>query len=176
MTEPSVPLTDLSEAQRAQAYSRLRIIRPAVENGVSQAQIARTHNIPASTVQRWVKRYREQGIGGLADAGRSDKGTSRRLPPDSIALVKELALQTPLRPVAEIHRQVIAIAQEQGWNPPSYARVRQIFVDTHIMNIAQLARVSTETVSRVLYQKPDVDPAARARVMRIVEEQGFMPN
>lgn len=176
MTEPSVPLADLSEAQRVQAYSRLRIIRPAVENGISQAQIARTHNIPASTIQRWVKRYNEKGIAGLADAGRSDKGTSRRLPPDSIALVKELALQTPLRPVAEIHRQVIAIAQEQGWNPPSYARIRQIFVDTHIMNIAQLAEVSTETVSRVLNQKSDVDPVARTRVLRIVEEQGFMPN
>src|SRR5260370_1626725 len=108
MTESPVPLTALSETQRAQAYTRLRIIRPAVENGVSQAQIARTHNVPASTVQRWVKRYREKGIAGLADAGRSDKGTSRRLPPDGIALLKELALQTPLRPVAEIHRQVTA--------------------------------------------------------------------
>lgn len=176
MTETPVSPTDLSEVQRAQAYSRLKIIRSAVEDGVSQAQIARIHNVPASTIQRWVKRYCEQGIAGLADAGRSDKGTSRRLPPDSIALVKELALQSPPRPVAEIHRQVIAIAQEQGWNPPSYARVRQIFVDTHITNIAQLAEVSTETVSRVLNQKPDVDPVARTRVLRIMDEQGFMPN
>ena len=176
MTEPAVPLTDLSEAQRAQAYARLRIIRPAVEDGISQAQIARTHNVPASTVQRWVKRYREQGIAGLADAGRSDKGTSRRLHPGGIALVKELALQTPLYPVAEIHRQVTAIAQEQGWIPPSYARVRQIFVDTHIMNIARLAGVSAETVSHVLDQKPDVDPIIRKRILQIVEEQGFMPN
>src|SRR5215469_16328183 len=121
MTEPQVSLTDLTEAQRAQAYSRLRIIRPALEDGVSQAQVARTHNAPASTVQRWVKRYREKGIAGLADAGRSDKGTSRRLSADTITLVKKLALQTPLRPIATIHRQITEIAQEQGWNPPSYA-------------------------------------------------------
>src|SRR5215471_1354965 len=106
MTESPVSLRDLSEAQRAQAYSRFRIIRPVLEDGVSQAQVAHTHDVPASTVQRWVQRYREQGIAGLADAGRSDKGTSRRLSPDTIALVKGMALQTPLRPIVAIHRQV----------------------------------------------------------------------
>lgn len=176
MAEPSVSLTDLSEGQRVQAYTRFKIIRPVVEDGVSQAQIARTHDVPVSTIQRWVKRYREKGIVGLADAGRSDKGTSRRLSPDAVALVKKLALQTPLLPVATIHRQVTEIAKEQGWNPPSYARVRQIFVDAHTTNIARLAGVSTATVSRVLNQKPDVDPATRERILRIMEEQGFVPN
>src|SRR5579883_719725 len=176
MAEPSVSLTDLSEGQRVQAYTRFKIIRPVVEDGVSQAQIARTHDVPVSTIQRWVKRYREKGIVGLADAGRSDKGTSRRLSPDAIALVKKLALQTPLLPVATIHRQVTEIAKEQGWNPPSYARVRQIFVDAHTTNIARLAGVSTATVSRVLNQKPDVDPATRERILRIMEEQGFVPS
>lgn len=42
MTEPFVPLTALSEAQRAQAFERFTIIRPALEEGVSQAQVART--------------------------------------------------------------------------------------------------------------------------------------
>lgn len=78
-------------------------------------------------MQRWVKRYREKGLVGLADAKtRSDKGKSRRLPPDAIALVEGLALQTPPRSMAAIHRQVVTIAGEQGWKPPSYDRVRQI--------------------------------------------------
>ena len=34
MTEPFVPLTTLSEAQRAQALERFTIIRPALEEGV----------------------------------------------------------------------------------------------------------------------------------------------
>ena len=126
MMEAPIPLTDLSAAQRTQAYSRFTIISPILEEGVSQAHVARIHNVPVSTVQRWVRRYRENGIAGLADAERSDKGTSRRLPPDTIALVEGLALQSPPRSVASIHRQVMAIAREQGWNPPSYARVRQI--------------------------------------------------
>jgi transposase-like protein len=64
MTEPSVPFTTLSDAQRAQAHTRFTIIRPALEGGVNQAQVACTRNIPASTVQRWVKRYSEKGLAG----------------------------------------------------------------------------------------------------------------
>ncbi|HEV2580564.1 MAG TPA: LacI family DNA-binding transcriptional regulator [Ktedonobacteraceae bacterium] len=45
-----------------------------------------------------------------------------------------------------------------------------------IRDIAGLADVSTATVSRVLNQKPDVDPATRERILRIMEEQSFMPN
>src|SRR5579864_7162949 len=156
MTEPPVPLADLSDAQRIQANTRFRIIRPVLEEGVTQAEVARTHDIPVSTVQRWVKRYREKGIAGLTDAGRSDKGMPRRLLPDTIMLVERLALQAPPRPVADIHRQVIQIAEEQGRTPPSYARIRQIIDDIRTHTIAHLAGVSTATVSRVLNQKPDV--------------------
>ncbi len=127
MKESPVPRTALSEAQRAQAQTRFAIIRPALEDGISQAQVARSHTIPASTVRGWVKRYRERGLAGLADSRtRSDKGKSRRLPADAITLVEGLALRPPCRSMAAVHRQVTAIAQEQGWSPPSYARVRQI--------------------------------------------------
>ncbi len=51
MAEASLPLIALSEAQRTQALERLAIIRPALEEGVSQAQVARTHQIAPSTVQ-----------------------------------------------------------------------------------------------------------------------------
>ncbi len=45
-----------------------------------------------------------------------------------------------------------------------------------IQDIARLAGVSKATVSRVLNHKPDVDPATRERVLRIVTEQGFVPS
>jgi transposase-like protein len=88
MVESSVLLTALSEDQRAQAHTRFLIIRPALEDGVTQAQIAHTHNISKSTIGRWVKSYREQGLAGLADAkARSDKGKSRRLPIEAVTLI-----------------------------------------------------------------------------------------
>ena len=104
MTQTALPLTALSEAQRAQALERLEIIRPALEKHVSQAQVARTHHLPPSTVQLWIKRYREKGLAGLANAARSDKGKSRSLPEQAITLVEGLALQTPPRSMASIHR------------------------------------------------------------------------
>jgi LacI family transcriptional regulator len=45
-----------------------------------------------------------------------------------------------------------------------------------INDIARLAGVSKATVSRVINQKPDVDPDTRARILRIMEEQGFTPS
>ena len=45
-----------------------------------------------------------------------------------------------------------------------------------IRDIAQLAGVSTATVSRVLNNKPDVDPTTRERVMQVVREQSFVPS
>lgn len=45
-----------------------------------------------------------------------------------------------------------------------------------IQDIAKLAGVSKATVSRVLNHKPTVDPEIRERVMRIVNEKGFVPS
>ncbi|MGB8343822.1 MAG: GH1 family beta-glucosidase [Ktedonobacteraceae bacterium] len=45
-----------------------------------------------------------------------------------------------------------------------------------IRDIAQLAGVSTATVSRVLNHNPVVDPQTRERVIQVIEEQGFVPD
>jgi LacI family transcriptional regulator len=45
-----------------------------------------------------------------------------------------------------------------------------------IQDIARLAGVSKATVSRVLNQRTNVDPATRERVLRIMNEQGFVPS
>jgi putative transposase len=144
MTEPPIPLTALSEVQRAQDTGRLTIIRSVMFDGVTQIQVASTHNLSVSTVRWWVKRYREKGLPGLADAkARSDKGKSRRLPPDAITLVEELALQTPPRSMAAIHRQVTAIALEQGWKPPGYDRVRQIIKSIDLALVTYALKASS---------------------------------
>jgi LacI family transcriptional regulator len=45
-----------------------------------------------------------------------------------------------------------------------------------IQDIARLAGVSKATVSRVLNNKPDVDPETRERVLRIMDEENFVPS
>src|SRR5216684_1222685 len=155
MAQAALPLTALSEAQRTQALERLEIIRPALEKHVSQAQVARTHQLPPSTVQLWIKRFREKGLAGLANATRSDKGKSRSLPEQAITLVEGLALQTPLRSAASIHRQVVEIAKEQGWKPPSYERVRQIIknLDPALVTMAHEGAAAYREEFDLLYRR-----------------------
>ncbi|MBO0778474.1 MAG: DDE-type integrase/transposase/recombinase [Ktedonobacteraceae bacterium] len=156
MAQSSIPLTALTEVQRAQAQTRFTIIRPALEDGVTAAQIARTQNIPAPTVRRWMKHYREKGLAGLAGAkARSDKGKSRRLPANAITLVEGLALQTPRRSMAAIHRQVVAIATEQGWKPPGYDRVRQIIknLDPALVTLAHQGAAAYREEFDLLYRR-----------------------
>ena len=45
-----------------------------------------------------------------------------------------------------------------------------------IRDIARLAGVSTATVSRVLNNKPDVDPITRQHIMDIVNENQYVPS
>ena len=155
MTAPSLPLTALSEAQRAQAQERFEIIRPALVEGVTQAQVACTHKISASTVQRWIKRCRDKGFAGLANEGSSDKGKSRCLPTDAVKLIEGLALQTPPRSMASIHRQAVEIAEKQGWEPPSYDRVHQIIkrLDPALVTSAQQGAAAYREEFDLLYQR-----------------------
>lgn len=45
-----------------------------------------------------------------------------------------------------------------------------------ISEIAKIAGVSKTTVSRVLNNKPDVDPATREKILALISETGFQPN
>ncbi|HEY4036212.1 MAG TPA: DDE-type integrase/transposase/recombinase [Ktedonobacteraceae bacterium] len=151
----SLPLTSLSEAQRTQAHERFVLLHPALEGQITQTQLARDLHLSLSTIQRWIKQYREQGLAGLANARRSDKGKSRHLPAEAITLIEGLALQTPARSMAAIHRQVTTIAQEQGWKPPSYDRVRQIIknLDSALVTMAHQGSAAYREEFDLLYRR-----------------------
>ena len=149
------PLTSLSEAQRTQALERFALLRPALEGQLSQTQLARQQHLALSTLQRWIKQYREKGLAGLANARRSDKGKSRRLPAEAITLIEGLALQTPPHSMAAIHRQVSTVAREQGWKPPSYDRVRQIIktLDPALVTMAHQGAAAYREQFDLLYRR-----------------------
>lgn len=151
----SQPLTSLSEAQRTQALERFALLRPALEGQISQTQLAREQQIPLKTMQRWIKQYREKGLAGLANVRRSDKGKSRSLPEQAVRLIEGLALQTPRRSMAAIHRQVVTIAEEQGWKPPSYDRVRHIIknIDPALVTLAHEGAAAYREEFDLLYRR-----------------------
>jgi putative transposase len=131
-------LGELSPEQRRLAHERFLLLRPCLEEGVSLAEMARTQGIPLGNVQRWVQRYRCEGLVGLARRGRSDRGKRRGIPQECVQLIEGLALQRPKRAAAEIHRQVSAVALQRGWADVSYGRVYDIMrrIDPELVVLA----------------------------------------
>jgi putative transposase len=68
------PLNALSEAERALAFERFELLRPALEGGVQLARVARDRGIALRTAQHWARQYRRDGLAGLVRRGRSDRG------------------------------------------------------------------------------------------------------
>jgi putative transposase len=70
-------------------------------------------------------------------------------------LSEEVSLQIPPRSAAAIHRQVTAIAKEQGWKPPSYARVRQIIknLDPALVTLAHQGAAANREAFDLLYRQ-----------------------
>ena len=54
----AAPLGELSEAVRANAPLRSRVLRPHVEDGVPLIHTTRDAGVPERTAQRWLSRYR----------------------------------------------------------------------------------------------------------------------
>lgn len=123
-------MTGLSDAVRETALARFRLLRPHLEEGMPLARLAREHGIVLRTAQRWLRRYRDDGLAGLARPPRADRGT-RTFPPDLVRLIEGLALQVPAQSIAAIHRRAVAVATEQGWSAPSYGTVYAVVRHLH---------------------------------------------
>nr|WP_308471160.1 MULTISPECIES: helix-turn-helix domain-containing protein [unclassified Rathayibacter] len=104
---------------------RWRILRLHVEDQVPLAALARESGIGARTLQRWHQLYRRDGLAGLDDAARTDKG-GRRTDPATVAAIEGLALTRPRPSIATLHRLTVEGCLRDGRPAPSYAAVRQI--------------------------------------------------
>lgn len=89
------------------------------------ATLARDTGISIRTLQRWNRRYRDDGISGLEPRLRGDKGT-RRTDARTVTFIERLALTRPRPALATLHRLTVADANQRGACPPSYATVRDI--------------------------------------------------
>lgn len=106
-------LVDLSEAQRRQAMTRFAVLRPYLEGDAPLARIARNADVPMRTLERWLTRYRRDGLAGLTRRVRGDVGT-HRLPPDLVTLIEGMGLKKPRSSAALIHRRVAKVAKAKA--------------------------------------------------------------
>lgn len=66
-------LTNFSEAKRKKATQKYNIIKPFILGEQSLSSISKSKGIALSTLYRWNKSYKEQGLKGLIYATRADK-------------------------------------------------------------------------------------------------------
>jgi len=122
------PLNGLSEAERALAFERFELLRPALEEGVPLARVARDRGLALRSAQRWAGQYRHDGLAGLVRKGRSDRG-KRHLSDTLRQAIEGLALKKPPLSAAAIHRQAVILAERLGEPPPTYRIVYAVIRD-----------------------------------------------
>ena len=127
MFEDRVDLSfaELPAALREGAMHKFAVLQPHLEENVSLAATAKHADVPLRTAQRWLARYRAEGLAGLARAPRSDSG-HHKLMSELTQLIEGMALHKPRLSVAAIHRRISGLAQKQNWPTPSYGSVYAI--------------------------------------------------
>ncbi len=128
MDERTEALTALAENERKRTVTRFGLLRPYLEDGVPLAEIAHEQGVTPRTLERWVARYRSEGLAGLARRRRIDSG-SHRIPDRLRLLIEGLALERPRRSVASIRRKACEVAEREGWEQPSYKLIWSVVRD-----------------------------------------------
>ena len=135
---PTASFATLTGEGQAQAMARFAVLRPHLEDSVPLARAADAAGVPLRTAQRWLARYRRDGLAGLARRGRGDAG-ARRSPDDLVTVIEGMGLKRPRLSAAAIHRRVRDVAATQGWRAPSYGTVHAILssLDLAMVTLAQ---------------------------------------
>ena len=105
----AAPFATLGEKRRGQAMARFAVLRPHLDEGVPLTRAATESGVPIRTAERWLARYRQGGLIGLARPARCDAG-ARRVHPEFTGLVEGMALKRPRSSAAAIHRRIGTVA------------------------------------------------------------------
>lgn len=148
-------LAGLSEQARSKAMERYEVLRPALEDGVSLAEAARSAGVPPRSAQRWMAAYRSGGLLGLAPSPRTDRGHCHGLARELEGVIEGLALKKPRLSIAAVHRRATEIAVRQGWPEPSYAQVYRLVKNLKpaMLELAHEGSKSYAQVYELLYRR-----------------------
>jgi transposase InsO family protein len=89
VTHPNAPLTPAG---------RLKLVELVIEDGWVQARVAERLQVSRATVSKWVRRYRQFGLDGLADASSRPH-------------------HSPARTSRRIERRIVALRVTRRWGP-----------------------------------------------------------
>lgn len=110
---------------QGRALERYRLIQSYLQGTTALATVAGNAGVSLRTAQRWVEKYRKQGVGALGTKERIDRGQRRAMSPKMVELTEGLALERPRVPVTAIYRELGEFAAKSGERLPSYPAVRR---------------------------------------------------
>jgi putative transposase len=108
------------------AMERYRMIEPYLEGAQTLASIALEADITLQTAQRWVERYRRDGLASLVRKQRMDQGSRHVISDRMLETIEGLALERPRIPITAIYRELKEFAAKTGEPLPSYPAVYRV--------------------------------------------------
>jgi putative transposase len=108
------------------AMERYRMIEPYLQGAQTLASVALDADVTLRTAQRWVERYRKDGLSSLSRKERIDQGSRRVISNRMLETIEGLALERPRVPIAAIYRELKEFATQTGEPLPSYPAVYRV--------------------------------------------------
>jgi putative transposase len=165
LSEQPLSLVELSETQREQAMARFAVLRPHLELGVPLPRAAREAGVTRRTAQRWLARYRADGLAGLARLARKDLGR-RQVAAEVVECIEGLFLQKPRPSVAAVRRRLLKVAAGRRWTVPSYSSIYQIIrrLDPGMVTLAHEGHAAYRDQFELIYRHRAERPNAMWQV------------
>lgn len=119
-------LAQLNDDERDKAYQKYKIIEPYINNEQTLKLVSKHKSISVRTLGLWIKKYREQGLFGLARQSRCDKGLPRQYESLLQKTIEGIYLKKPMLSAASIHKLVVEHCHKNNVKAPSYRSVCRI--------------------------------------------------
>lgn len=123
-------LAELTAQEQEQAMIRYQVISPLLEKSQPGSDdwkaASERGDCSVKTIRRWVRRFTEFGLAGLARHRRSDRGHRRSISAHMQHMIEALYLERGYRSIGSVHRMVTVYARKQGEPTPSYTVVREV--------------------------------------------------
>ncbi len=138
-----------------EALQKFKIIQPYLEWNISLSEISKQKNIPLRTMQRWVKRYTEQGLAGLEHKSRSDKNIYRAVTKEQVRIIQALALEKPRLSITTIYRKITDLAKQQNQTFPKYDVIYRILnkMDAGLITLAHEGSTAYRDKFEIIYRR-----------------------
>ena len=99
-------LIQMNEQERDFAEQKYKMIAPFLNKTSSLKRISEKRCVPIRTLNLWLKKYRDNGLKGLARKTRSDKGNPRIYSEELKKRIEGTSLKNPNLSNASIHKLI----------------------------------------------------------------------